>query len=314
MDGRGLGLLACDHVKPHHAMILVVGVFSGGIALALLRHHMHQNRTVLEFFGIFQDLDQIVHVVAVDWANIVKAQFFEKRAARDHAAGKFFGLAGGFLQGLWQGPGHGLAQLAQGLIAAARDKPGHIGAHAADRGRNRHVIVIEDDNQLFGGLRGIIHGLIGHARAHRAVADHGNDLVVLAALVARGAKPKRCRDRGGGMGRPKRIVWAFRPLGKARQAAALAQGVHPVAATGQDLVRIGLMANIPDQYVLGRLKHMVQGHRQLDHAKARAKMAACTRYGLNGLGANLVGQLSQLGQIKGPRICGQVDRIQKGRF
>jgi hypothetical protein len=54
---------------------------------------------------------------------------------------------------------------------------------------------------------------------------------------------------------------------------------------------------------------MVQGNRQLDHAKASTQMPACARYALNGLGPNLVGQLSQLGQVKGPRIGGQVDRI-----
>jgi hypothetical protein len=39
-------------------------------------------------------------------------------------------------------------------------------------------------------------------------------------------------------------------------------------------VRIGLMANVPDQPVLRCVEDIVQGHRELDHAQTRAEMAA----------------------------------------
>ena len=126
----------------------------------------------------------------INRTNIVKAKLFEECAAGDHATGKLLSLACGLLQGLGQGSGHGLAELAQGLIAAARDEPRHIGAHATDGRGDGHVIVVQNNDQLLGCLSGIVHGLIGHARAHRAITDNRDDLIVVAALVAGGAEAK----------------------------------------------------------------------------------------------------------------------------
>ena len=67
------------------------------------------------------------------------------------------------------------------------------------------------------------------------------------------------------------VVFAFRALGEAGQAAALTQRPDAVAPPGQDLVRIGLMADVPDQPVVRRVEHVVQRDRQLDDAKAGAR-------------------------------------------
>jgi hypothetical protein len=48
-----------------------------------------------------------------------------------------------------------------------------------------------------------------------------------------------------------RVVFALRALGEAGQAAALAQRADAVAPSGQNLVRIGLVADVPDQPVVG---------------------------------------------------------------
>ena len=121
---------------------------------------------------------------------------------------------------------------------------------------------------------GVVHRLVGHAGAHRAVADDGDDVVVVAAEVARHRQAQRRRDRGGGVRGAERIVVALGALGEAGQAAALAQGADAVAAAGEDLVRIGLVADVPDQLVVGRVEHVVERDRQLDHAEAGAEMAA----------------------------------------
>ena len=59
--------------------------------------------------------------------------------------------------------------------------------------------------------------------------------------------------------------------GEAGQAAALAQGADAVAPAGQDLVRIGLVADIPDQPVARRVEHSVDRDGQLDHAQRRRR-------------------------------------------
>ena len=63
-------------------------------------------------------------------------------------------------------------------------------------------------------------------------------------------------------------------LVEARKTAALAQRADAVAAAGQDLVRIGLVADIPDQAVVGRVEYVMQGDGQLHHAEAGPEMAA----------------------------------------
>ena len=47
-----------------------------------------------------------------------------------------------------------------------------------------------------------------------------------------------------------------------------------VAPAGQDLVRVGLVADVPDQPVVRRVEDVVQGHGQLDHAQPGAEMPA----------------------------------------
>ena len=101
-------------------------------------------------------------------------------------------------------------------------------------------------------------------------------------------------------------------LGEARQAAALAQGADAVAAAGQDLVRIALVADVPDQDVLGRLEHMVQGDGQLDHAEAGAQVAAGDGHRVDGLGAQLVRQLTQLGDVEAAHVGGDVNCVEQG--
>ncbi len=147
---------------------------------------------------------------------------------------------------------------------------------------------------------GVVHRLIGHARRHRAVADDRDHGVVAVREVARHRHAEAGRDRGRGMRRAERVVFALGALGEAGQPAALAQRADAVAPAGEDLVRIGLMADVPDQPVARRVEHVVQRHRQLDHAEPGAEMAAGDRDRVDRLGAQLVGELAQ---VAGRQAC-----------
>ena len=90
------------------------------------------------------------------------------------------------------------------------------------------------------------------------------------------------------------IVRALLAAGEPGQAAALAQGAHALAPPGQDLVRIGLVAHVPDQLVARGVKDGVKRHRKLDHAEPGAEVAAGTRNDVDHVGAQLVGQAAQV--------------------
>ena len=104
------------------------------------------------------------------------------------------------------------------------------------------------------------------------------------------------------MTRAERVVLALGAFAEAGQAAGLTQGADAVAAAGEDLVGVGLVANIPNQLVGRRVEHMMERDGELDHAKARAEMAAGHRDGCNQLLSQLLRQRLQLMVLKGAQI------------
>jgi hypothetical protein len=70
------------------------------------------------------------------------------------------------------------------------------------------------------------------------------------------------------------IVFTFGTLRESGQAAAGAQGANAITPAGQNFVWIGLVTDVPDQLVIGRVKNVVKGHREFDDAEAGAKMTA----------------------------------------
>ena len=111
-----------------------------------------------------------------------------------------------------------------------------------------------------------------------------------------------------------RIVIALGALGEAGQAAAGAQRADAVAPPGQDLVRIGLMADVPDQAVARGVEHVMNGGGQFDHAEAGAEMAAGHRDGVDRLQAQFVGDLPDLIDPQLAQIVRGADRVEKRRL
>jgi hypothetical protein len=88
-----------------------------------------------------------------------------------------------------------------------------------------------------------------------------------------------------------RIVFALGALGEAGETVALAQRADAIAASGQDLVRIGLMTDVPNQPVVRRIEDIMQRDGEFDHAEAGTEMAAGRGDCIDGLRAQLVGDL-----------------------
>ena len=96
-----------------------------------------------------------------------------------------------------------------------------------------------------------------------------------------------------------RIVFALGALGEAGKAAALAQRADAVAAAGENLVRIGLVADVPDQPVGRRVENVVQRDRQLDDAEAGAEMAAGDGDSVDGLAGAIRRRPAVTGSVRG---------------
>ena len=73
------------------------------------------------------------------------------------------------------------------------------------------------------------------------------------------------------------------------------------------------MADIPDQTIIGRVEHMMNSHRQFDHAQAGAKVSAGDRDGPNRIVAQFTRKLLQLIDGQVPDVLGIVHAIQQRR-
>ena len=82
----GLRLCAGDHVERADAVQLVGGALGRRIAMALLGHHVDQDRALARVAHVLEHRQQVAEIVAVDRADIVEAQLFEQGAAGDQAA------------------------------------------------------------------------------------------------------------------------------------------------------------------------------------------------------------------------------------
>ena len=116
------------------------------------------------------------------------------------------------------------------------------------------------------------------------------------------------------MGGAERIVVALGALGETGQSAAGAQGADAVAAAGEDLVRVGLVADVPDQTVARRIEDVMQCGGQFDDAEAGAEMAAGNGHGVDGFHPQFVGNLPDLLHLEPAQIVRRPDGVEKRRF
>src|SRR5229473_3096352 len=79
-------------------------------------------------------------------------------------------------------------------------------------------------------------------------------------------------------------------------------------------MRVGLMADVPDQLVIGRVENIVKGDRQFDHAETRTEMAARYRDRADRLGAQFICNLLKVSRIDTTQICRIVNRVENSRL
>src|SRR5437016_8981509 len=99
------------------------------------------------------------------------------------------------------------------------------------------------------------------------------------------------------MCRAKAVILAFRALREAGQPATRADRSDAVSAAGKDFVRVGLMADVPNQFVIWGIEDVMQSDCQLYHTKAGAQMTAGDGDRIDGLGAQFVGNLLEVPRI-----------------
>ena len=87
------------------------------------------------------------------------------------------------------------------------------------------------------------------------------------AQIARLRQPLPDGQAGSGVTAVEDVVRRLGPAREAADAVELTQRREPLQASGQQLVRVGLVAGIPDDSIARRLQQPVEGDRQLDDAE-----------------------------------------------
>ena len=204
--------------------------------------------------------------MTIDRADVIETEFFKHGARHYHAFGVLFETLRQLPQ--WRHHfEHPLADLARGGVEATTHQARQIAVERAHRRRDRHIVVVEHHDQARIVVHAsIVHRLKRHTGRHRAIADHG-DGEALFTFEFRGQRhAQRRRDRGGRMRGAEGVVLALVAARETGDAVQLAQRRHALTPASENFVRIGLVADIPDDAVIRCVEYVVQCNRQLHRA------------------------------------------------
>ncbi len=87
------------------------------------------------------------------------------------------------------------------------------------------------------------------------------------------------------------VVPAFNHTGETAEAPGFAQGVEPVGPPGQQLVRVTLMPDVPQQPIQREVENPVQGNGQLGDAQVAGQVPPAGSHRVDDPAADLLGQL-----------------------
>ena len=162
---------------------------------------------------------------------------------------------------------------------------------------DRHLVVVENHQQVLAHAAGVVHRLVDDARRKRSVANHGHGVPVALAAhqVVAAFKPQGGRNTRSGMAGHEQVVFALLRVGVAHQAPLGAHGAELVVAPRDELVRIDLVACVPDEAVAAEVERRVQRQAQFNHAQVRGKVGRAVRNQIAKDLAHFTGQLLKLG-------------------
>ena len=291
--GDRLGLGGMPLLHPLQAAVL-----GGGKALALDGGAMHDHRS-LGRQRLAQRAAQLAHVVAVDHAHVGEVELLPPQARGPEGLDRLLDVGPEPLERGTE-PGRQLGQAALDALAGVpqlRVEPDavEISRHGAHIGRDRHAVVVQNHDDRRSLSAGLVHGLEGHAAGQGPVSGHGHHVPVRSAAAPhRLLDPDGVADRRGCVPGAHDVVLGLADRAERRQSLIFADRVQLIAAAGEDLVGVGLVADVPQDLVAGGVEQRVQRHRDLAGAQVGAEVAADLPDGVDDVLADLLGHLLQL--------------------
>ena len=134
--------------------------------------------------------------------------------------------------------------------------------------------------------------------------------MVLAFQVARRGEAQCRRDARAAVAGAERVVRALAAARVARDAAQLAQRMELVIAAREQLVRIALVADVPDDLVGRRVEHAVQRQREFDHSEIGGQVPGIARDRLDDDVAHLGRELQHISAVEALDVRGGMDLLE----
>ncbi len=222
--------------------------FRGREALPLRGERVEQHRNAEEREPA-QRVDEAGHVVTVHGTDVLEAERLEEHAGREERLRRLEAPAQRLERHLAVGdvPEHRLHDLLQARRRGRREPLREPLRDRPDVGRDRHLVVVQDDEEIALQITRLVQPLERHPPGERAVADERDDLSCGAGEPSALDHAERRADGGGGVPDAEGVMLRLGALGKSGEPALRAQRGEPRAASGQELVRVGLVTDVPDE-------------------------------------------------------------------
>ena len=179
--------------------------------------------------------------------------------------------------------------------------------HSSHTAVDAHVVVVEDDEQVVGGVRCVVQSLEGQSAAHGSVANDGNDMALRIVCSERGQRhAQRGRNGVAGVSAGKGIVGTFQRRGEGPYAVKFPVGGEGFAAACQNFMAVGLVAHIPHDAVGRCVEHIVQGHRQFHRPQTGREMSRIVRQFVNDVAAQLFAHGGEFSDRENAQVCGRI--------
>ena len=155
---------------------------AGGKAFALLRDDVHEARPAHLAHG-GERVDQRVDVVAVDRAEVAEAELLEQHARREEGLHALLPLPHDVSDRRAAGRCRRASPIfdAHAVVERIALDRRQVLRHRADVRRDRHLVVVEHDDEVAIRMAGVVQSLVRESGRERAVAEDRDDLEVLAA-------------------------------------------------------------------------------------------------------------------------------------
>jgi len=198
------------------------------------------------------------------------------------------------------------------VVTLRRRYARQVSRQGARRLVDGHLVVVEDDQYvaLLVGAR-VVQALERQTARHGSVAYDGHHAALFAPQFGGLGESVRRRYGGRRVARAERVVFALGHARESADAALFAVGGEQVAPASDYLVRIGLMAHVPHEFVVRGVVNVMYGYGQLHRAEARRQVARVFRTLLDDVLTQLAAVARQLRDGEPLQIGGRIDLVEQ---